>query len=39
VLVDVQHEHYLMIGIVGSSLDDLPVARKRSAARDIAGRA
>ena len=38
VLVDV-HEHYLAIGIVGSSLNDLPVARKRSAARDIAGRA
>ena len=39
VLVDIQHEHYLTIGIVGSSLNDLPVARKRSAARDIAGRA
>jgi predicted Zn-dependent protease len=39
VLVDIQHEHYLMIGIVGSSLDDLPVVRKRSAAHDIAGRA
>jgi len=39
VLVDVQHEHYLTIGIVGSSLNDLPVARKRSAAHDIAGRA
>jgi hypothetical protein len=39
VLVDVQHEHYLTIGIVGSSFNDLPVARKRSTARDIAGRA
>ena len=39
VLVDVQHEHYLTIGIVGSSINDLPVARKRPAARDIAGRA
>jgi hypothetical protein len=39
VLVDVQHEQYLTIGIVGSSFNDLPVARKRSTARDIAGRA
>ena len=39
VLVKVEREHYLIVGISDSALNDLPTARKRAAARDIAGRA
>src|SRR5262245_17631210 len=39
VLVRVEREHYLIVGIVDSPVNDLPIARKRAVARDIAERA
>jgi predicted Zn-dependent protease len=38
-LVEVEREHYLIVGIIDSTLNDLPTGRKRAAARDIAVRA
>lgn len=39
VRVEVERGHYLIVGIIDSALNDLPIVRKRAAARDIAGRA